>query len=368
MDGSPVKEALSETLSEASRKLDRLTEGLRLSVDIINDILQAPEVELDRMIGKGLAKLGGFTKSDRTYVFRIRDDHFIDNTHEWVADGVIPMREQLQEVPIEVASYWWEAFDSGDVMSIPDVKQLNDDRPEKRILQQQDIKSLLAVPMRNDGALSGFVGYDSVHENREFLPGEIDLIQTVANVISFALEKRDAARMSKLAKLDTLTRLPNRHHFDLRANRALLRSARSGQFGAVLFLDIDNFKHINDTYGHRRGDALLCEYAARIRDATRPNDFAARYSGDEFVVLLENLGDTPEAAGSLATELAQRVIDSINRPVQLENGAKPVSLNIHSSTGITLFNGDKQDIADILDRADKAMYLAKNSTDFFKFG
>ncbi|MCC5859070.1 MAG: sensor domain-containing diguanylate cyclase [Ectothiorhodospiraceae bacterium] len=355
-------------MSEASRKLDRLTEGLRLSVDIINDILQAPEVELDRMIGKGLAKLGEFTKSDRTYVFRIRDEHYIDNTHEWVADGVSPMREQLQEVPIEVAAYWWEAFDSGGVMYIPDVERLDDGRPEKRILQRQDIKSLLAVPMRSDGALSGFVGYDSVHENREFLPGEIDLIQTVANVISFALEKRDAARMSKLAKLDTLTRLPNRHHFDLSANRALVRSTRTGQYGAVLFLDIDNFKDVNDTYGHRRGDALLCAYAARIRDAIRSSDLAARYSGDEFVVLLEDLGDTPEAAGSLAAELAQRVVDTINRPVQLENGSEPLSLDIHSSMGITLFSGDDRHIADILDRADKAMYLAKNSTDFYKFG
>ncbi|TCP60659.1 diguanylate cyclase (GGDEF)-like protein [Rhodovulum bhavnagarense] len=352
---------MNRTILEATHSEDRLAKGLRLCVDIINDVLSASDVELDRMIDKALARLGAFTDSDRTYVFRLRDGQFLDNTHEWVAPGIESVRNQLQGLSIEKASAWWEAFDTVGEMYIPDTALLDDDRPDKKFLQQQDVKSLLALPMRQNGVLSGFVGYDAVRKNRGFQAGEIDLIRTVANVFSAALEKRDAMRLGVMAMIDDLTALPNRRHFDLSLERALRKSNRSGYFGAIFFLDVDGFKTINDRYGHRGGDEFLSAFGARLRDAVRSSDLVARYGGDEFVALVDDLPAPRANAEAEALALANRVLKALGRPVRLEQTEPPVTLSMSSSLGLVIFGPGDDDIEDIINRADKAMYKAKKN-------
>ena len=158
-----------------------------------------------------------------------------------------------------------------------------------------------------------------------------------------------------LAFYDTLTHLPNRRLMIDRLQHALASSARNDRGGAVLFIDLDNFKTLNDTRGHDVGDLLLQEVAARLATCLRVSDSVARFGGDEFVVLLEDLSPTPQVAAAQAAAVGEKILDSLDRPFVLAGLAHHASASI----GIALFGGQQAGIDELLKRADLAMYQAK---------
>ena len=165
------------------------------------------------------------------------------------------------------------------------------------------------------------------------------------------------AEIEQLAFYDPLTRLPNRRLLSDRLARALTASARSGQHGAVLFLDLDHFKTLNDTLGHDMGDRLLERVAQRLTACVREQDTVARLGGDEFVVMLEGLGKTSSEARAHAKLVGDKILSSLNQPFRL--GA-----NLHNSTpsiGAALFGEGQEEAADLLKQADIAMYQVKAS-------
>ena len=165
------------------------------------------------------------------------------------------------------------------------------------------------------------------------------------------------AEIEQLAFYDPLTRLPNRRLLSDRLARALTASARSGQHGAVLFLDLDHFKTLNDTLGHDMGDRLLERVAQRLTACVREQDTVARLGGDEFVVMLEGLGKTSSEARVHAKLVGDKILSSLNQPFRL--GA-----NLHNSTpsiGAALFGEGQEEAADLLKQADIAMYQVKAS-------
>lgn len=336
-----------------------LNTAVGLSVSLIDDLLSCSDIELDRTIERALAAIGDFTSSDRVYVFRIRQDHFLDNTHEWVAQGIAPMKSMLQDMPMDVAAHWWKGFDDHGCIHIEDVDALAASRPERTILQQQQIKSLLAVPMRHNGAYAGFMGLDSVRQKRSYLDGEISLLKTMANVIASAIARRDANAMSELALIDQLTQVANRRYFDLAAERAQYKAARTGLLGALFFVDINDFKLVNDTHGHKAGDCVLEQIAKRLEDASRAEDFVARYGGDEFIVLIEGLGEDLTGAQVQAMGIANRLLDRLKQPMQIETGTTPLTVTPDLSLGVAIFGGNDRRLSNALLRADRAMYTAK---------
>jgi diguanylate cyclase (GGDEF)-like protein/PAS domain S-box-containing protein len=163
------------------------------------------------------------------------------------------------------------------------------------------------------------------------------------------------AEIHRLAFYDPLTQLPNRRLLLDRLQQAISASVRSGREGALLFIDLDNFKILNDTLGHDKGDLLLQQVAERLGACVRESDTVARLGGDEFVVMLEGLGAGAEMAASQARMVGEKILASLNRPFLLGE-------HKHHSTpsiGITVF-GDRQDSVDeLLKRADFAMYQSK---------
>ncbi|HEX7249450.1 MAG TPA: GGDEF domain-containing protein, partial [Burkholderiales bacterium] len=158
--------------------------------------------------------------------------------------------------------------------------------------------------------------------------------------------QRDAQRLEFLAHHDTLTGLPNRAMFAERAREAVAHARRHDKTAALLFLDLDNFKQINDTLGHEVGDELLKLMAARLRASVRGDDFVARIGGDEFCVLLQDIADPREAAA-----VAQKLVHELGKPYrvgehQLASGA---------SIGIACVPHDGDDVAALLRLADAAM-------------
>ena len=169
-----------------------------------------------------------------------------------------------------------------------------------------------------------------------------------------------ATYFEHMAKYDPLTALPNRPLFYERAEEALKESVRSGELMAVIFLDLDNFKNINDTLGHEAGDLVLREVASRMSGALRQVDTIARHSGDEFTVLIKSARDTHSIA------LIARKIAEALRPPLLASGHE---LSIKASQGISVYPQDGQDVDTLLKNADAAMYQAKargrNSYQFY---
>ena len=181
-------------------------------------------------------------------------------------------------------------------------------------------------------------------------------ITNYVSIISDVSEDKEAlAEIHRLAYYDPLTRLPNRRLLQDRLAQALIVSARNGLYGAILFIDLDNFKKLNDTRGHDTGDLLLVEVAQRLRETVRESDTVARQGGDEFVIVLEKLGTNADSAVLLVKQLGDKIRESIDRPFDL-NG---IEHHCRISIGVDLF--DKHDTVEgLLKRADLALYQAKS--------
>ena len=176
-----------------------------------------------------------------------------------------------------------------------------------------------------------------------------------------SIQRQKQARIDQLSALwksanyDALTGIPNRMLMKDRLEQAMALSERDGQYGAIIFVDLDRFKHLNDTRGHDAGDMLLIEVARRIKDCIREIDTVARLGGDEFIVILSELGDSPDASENAAAIVADKVCQSIAQPFQLHG------FNYHTtaSLGITIFKGNQCNINELIKSADQAMYRVK---------
>ena len=186
-----------------------------------------------------------------------------------------------------------------------------------------------------------------------FAPDEIAFLEATANVLADAIERRRSEEeMRRQALHDPLTGLPNRTLFMDRLSLALNHAARRKTSVAVLFLDLDRFKFVNDSLGHVAGDQLLCLLAGRLSDALRPGDTVARFGGDEFCVICDDL-----AGPAMAIGVAQRMTAALARPFELGTSEQFVS----ASVGIAIAEDRTRTAEDLVGEADAAMYRAKEN-------
>ena len=164
---------------------------------------------------------------------------------------------------------------------------------------------------------------------------------------------------------DNLTGLPNRVLLLDRIERAITKAVRHKIVGGLIFIDMDNFKKINDDLGHDVGDTLLITVAKKLKEAVREEDTVSRIGGDEFIVLTDSIGITKEDARKNIEVVAKKIKDALNS-IEYIDGHKNIST---PSIGVTLFNDDSVEVKDIIKQADTAMYVAKkhgkNCIEFF---
>ncbi len=242
--------------------------------------------------------------------------------------GKNPRILQSGKTPRETYVAMWEFLSQGKVWSGEFINQRKDGTTY--------VEAVVLSPIRQpDGSVTHYVG-----------------------AMTDVTEKKEAQeRINSLAFFDPLTDLPNRRLLLDRLKRAIASSARTESYGALLFIDLDNFKTLNDSLGHEIGDLLLQQTAKRLVDCVREGDTVARLGGDEFVLLLESLSTQVQDAASAAEAVAEKILAELNRPYLL------AGLTGHSSPsiGVTLFMDHKGSLEDLLKCADLAMYQAKEA-------
>lgn len=229
----------------------------------------------------------------------------------------------------------------------------------KAFFSERGVVEAMVSPLRRDGAVIGtFMVANRIGEFKTFDKDDLQMLETLANHASIALEngrlvetlRTEAARNQHQALHDELTGLPNRTLFNDRLTQAVQAATRAKKKVAVLLIDLDHFKDVNDSLGHHHGDLLLQEVGRRLRQALRDADTVARLGGDEFSVLLSEVTDEE---GALAT--VEKLLKALNCPLELGD----ITVDVRGSIGIAMFPEHGREASTLLQRADVAMYLAK---------
>ena len=213
------------------------------------------------------------------------------------------------------------------------------------------------------------LGVFAIYQRAPARPGDEDirLLESCANLAALVIEHYLAEeKIRNLAFFDVLTQLPNRRMLGDRLRQAMANSRRSGCYGALMFLDLDNFKPLNDTFGHSAGDLLLVQVAQRISSCVRETDTVARFGGDEFVVMLGELDKRREESEAQARGVAEKIRCILAEPfvVSIERDDEPALVIKHrctASIGVVLFINHESTLEEIIKWADQAMYRAKDA-------
>jgi diguanylate cyclase (GGDEF)-like protein/PAS domain S-box-containing protein len=301
--------------------------------------------------------LGEVAEADRVYLY---ENHPHSQTgeiamsmrFEWVRSGIAPSIGQThwQNQPYRTLGMerWYQAFSAGQLIS-GKVKAFPPS--EQVILERDGIQAILMVPVFVDEVLWGYMGFDACRKEQVWSSGEQSLLVTIAASLAAALKRQQTEQaMKHQAFHDNLTGLPNRMLFNHRLPAALAHARRTGEYLAVLFLDLDRFKTINDSLGHSIGDRLLKEATARLLESIREEDTIARWGGDEFTLCLPNLKSAEDAA-----KVSQRILTALQPPFTIESH----ELHITASIGIALYPQDGEDLQTLLINADAALYRVK---------
>jgi len=218
--------------------------------------------------------------------------------------------------------------------------------------ERQQLQSWLGVPLKSHAGVLGALVLKSFSAEHHYSEKNMDLLQFVSTQIAAAIERKQMmARLEHLALYDQLTHLPNRTLFYDRIHSAMARAKRNKGIFSLLYLDMDKFKAVNDNHGHTAGDLLLEQVARRLESCVRECDTTARFGGDEFVILLENI-ERPEQ--SLA--VVEKVYASLSQPFELAE----ICVTILPSIGVAHFPQHGDNEKDLLRHADEAMYDDKN--------
>jgi diguanylate cyclase (GGDEF)-like protein/PAS domain S-box-containing protein len=225
------------------------------------------------------------------------------------------------------------------------------DRLFKRVLKQGKRQTFDLALRRGDGSV---------------FHAQLDCVRAIAEdtnpivrvtIVDITERKRAETEIEHLAFYDSLTQLPNRRFLLGRLQAAVTACARTLRHGAILFIDLDGFKMLNDTQGHFVGDLLLQQVALRLSACVREGDTVARLGGDEFVVMLADLSKHPMEASAQTQKVGEKLLKILNEPYLLAGYEYRTS----GSIGTTLFSGDHESLEDLLKRADLAVYCAKTA-------
>ncbi|NJO66861.1 MAG: EAL domain-containing protein [Leptolyngbyaceae cyanobacterium RM1_405_57] len=349
-----VEDITERKQSEAAlHRRDSLLQGV---AEATHYLLTNPNCE--QAIAQSLKALGTAAQVDRVYIFENHPhpqtgEVAMSTRFEWTHPETSPIlyESHWQNLPYTNSglSRWYQTLASGQsiagiVRSFP--------QAEQKLLIQDRVLSILLAPIWVEEEFWGYIGLDDCHSEREWSKNEESILMAIAASIGAVLQRRWTEDMIRYQAFhDLLTGLPNRILFGDRLLQALTQSKLHQGMIAVMFLDLDRFKTINDTLGHAIGDQLLQNAAQRLISCLRESDMVARWGGDEFTLLLPQISCAEDAA-----QIARRILEVMQPAFSLEGH----ELHITSSIGIALSPQDGLDAQSLLKNADAALYRAKD--------
>ncbi len=228
------------------------------------------------------------------------------------------------------------------------------------IAQRAKLAACWSHPIKNaEGKVLGTFG---IYHDEPCRPtsGQRQKIASYSNLAELAISRSlSSEKIRQLAFYDALTGLPNRRLLEERLQFAMLNSKRQQSYSAMMFVDLDNFKPVNDLYGHKTGDHVLFQIAERIRNVVREADTVARFGGDEFIVVLHDIGKSAAQCQQLTEQVATKIAATINESLVIEQDQQ-LRHHCTCSIGLVMFSGDTTSADVLLRQADAAMYQAKN--------
>ena len=300
-----------------------------------------------------IAATGAACRADRAYLFTL--DHELGtmtHTNEWCAPGIAPGLPVGAEFALGDVAWWMRQLERGKVLHVADVAALPPEAAaEREVLESQQIRALLSVPVWHKGSLYGFLGLDDLGSGPSWHEAHMDMLRVLANLTSDALGKVEAeAEIHRMAYVDPVTSLPNRILLRDRLEHAIPLAARSEALVGVMLIDLDAFKAVNDTVGHEAGDELLRRLAERLTGRVRSYDTVARFGGDEFVIVVPQVARPDD----LRT-VADHVMAAFGEPFVIQGQ----EFFVTASAGVAVFPADGDDADTLIKNADMAMYAAK---------
>jgi diguanylate cyclase (GGDEF)-like protein len=320
---------------------------------IFHDVAKAltSSLDLDSILQTIMEKMAEYFRPDTWSLLMI--DHERDEMYFAIAVGTAA--EALKNVRLKVgegvAGY---VAQHGERVIVPDV--YSDPRFAKRIdeMTRWETRSVVCFPLRSGSRVLGVIQLVNVDMDH-FGDQEIYFLQSLCDYAAIAIENaRAVEKIQELTITDDCTGLFNARHLYKTLETEVYRSARFGYEFTVLFIDLDHFKYVNDTHGHLIGSKLLAEVGYLVKAHLRLIDYAFRYGGDEFVVLL------PQTGKDAGLVVAKRLRDNLRAGLFCRNEA--LNLNVRASIGLATYPQDAKTPHDIIRQADEMMYLVKNTT------
>ncbi|OUL29531.1 diguanylate cyclase [Nostoc sp. T09] len=334
------------------RQRDRLLQAV---AEAANYLLV--EMNYESGVEKALAMLGEAAEADRAYLFKnhlhpTTKEMAVSLRFEWTRSHIESSRHcwQNQRYEFSGLARWYTALSQGQC-----IIGLTREFPiaEQKILARDRIQSIFLVPLCLEEKFWGYLGLADCSKERQWSRHEESTLLTMAASISGAWQRQQVEERIRYQALhDVLTGLPNRLLFNELLDKALPNATRSRESLAVMFLDLDRFKVINDTLGHTLGDILLKSVAQRLKDCLRTGDTVARWGGDEFTILLPKVNYLEEVK-----QVAQRILQALENPFEIEGH----ELYVSASLGIALLNDHSHNAETLIQHADAALYYAKDA-------
>jgi diguanylate cyclase (GGDEF)-like protein len=320
---------------------------------ISTDFIGINQLTVGKTVSRMLESLGTILGADRSYIFLFdRRKNTASCKYLWSSDGAAEVKH-LENLPFFMYPWWGEQMRKNGLVSISDTAALPAEAEmEKTLFAKHKVKSILTVPLYNEDQQRGFIGISSSEKPKNWREDHVSMLRVMSSLAAEAFTKVESeGKHTYLAFYDQLTSLANRTLFNDRLSQAINMSKISGNVFGVMFLDLDSFKMINDTMGHENGDELLKMVSNNLSRAVRNTDTVARFGGDEFLVLINNVADR----GDIIT-VADKVMSVFKNPFKIDGK----ELIVTASAGIAVFPMDGTSVHNLIKNADNAMYHAKD--------
>jgi diguanylate cyclase (GGDEF)-like protein len=336
-------------MPEAGTQLTRHSQELMIFHDVAKTLTSS--LDLDSILQTIMEKMAEYFRPDTWSLLMV--DEARDELYFAIAVG--DKAEALKDVRLKVGEgiAGWVAK-NGEARIVPDVR--NDPVFASRVDEttQWETRSVICVPLRSKLRVLGVIQLVNV-EMSKFTQPELFFLQALCDYAAIAIENaRWVEKIQELTITDDCTGLYNARHLYKTLETEVYRSSRFGYEFSILFIDLDHFKAVNDTHGHLIGSKLLAEIGYLIKAQLRLIDFAFRYGGDEFVVLL------PQTSKDQALVVAKRLREALRDSTFCRD--EGLNLNIRASIGLATYPHDARTAHDVIRQADGMMYMVKNST------